>query len=613
MAKRQLLQGWRRVLANGAGGIAPELVAGTAKALVGIGSATAALTRTVLLNGWLQAGRQAPSIPLVTSQHGSLRPASVHQRKLTEPLTARRCSHSIFMRCRSAVSHVTDELLGGPAVLVLVVAMALLHVHMPVVVHSDVLSGVRVLPNTVRSNHGVGLIRCQAIHLSARRHRVLLAGHVRRDQARGQPALVDNVKSILEPWRHSRLLRLLHLQLLVVIRDHLAELLQLVDLLLLSDGLQLYLLFLCLEADDLLLVVLEGLLALKQLLVLPLPVLDLLLYLLIEAVDHQLLLGLLFVECFCALLRLSLEVMAQVFLDFGILVLVLVVRSDQHLDVAVDLVVFLVEAHISLNQSAHVLRAQLRLAGRDLCALPSHLHALPLLLDLLVLIGHFSKLILRSNDLQLQRLPSLLQRLNLLITLLLLLQIVLLQHLETVLVVLRRLLDLAPLILHALDLATKSLDLLLEVLNALLPLRLLLLLLVHLVLQFAPHGVLLGEDLLQLVFFEADGGDLLVGAVDVLGEGIFTLEGGGVGLLELGVELLDGFGLCLDLADEVLDAELDGGLGEVWDSQGDGGVGGLVQVQVLGEIDSGGEVVVYGVICVVGRLVWAESLEVRRV
>lgn len=95
---------------------------------------------------------------------------------------------------------------------------------------------------------------------------------------------------------------LLSLQLMVVVGNHLAELGQLLDLFSLCDGLQLNLLLLSLEADDLLLVILKGLLALEELLVFLLPVLDFVLYLLVEAVDDQLLLGLDITELFSPLL-----------------------------------------------------------------------------------------------------------------------------------------------------------------------------------------------------------------------------------------------------------------------------------------------------------------------
>lgn len=140
--------------------------------------------------------------------------------------------------------------------------------------------------------------------LRARRHRVLLAcRRVGREQSiRRQPTLARGLCGVFYSLRKRKLVGLLSLQLMVVVGNHLAELGQLLDLFSLCDGLQLNLLLLSLEADDLLLVILKGLLALEELLVFLLPVLDFVLYLLVEAVDDQLLLGLDITELFSPLL-----------------------------------------------------------------------------------------------------------------------------------------------------------------------------------------------------------------------------------------------------------------------------------------------------------------------
>lgn len=218
-------------------------------------------------------------------------------------------------------------------------------------------------------------------------------------------------------------------------------------------------------------------------------------------------------------------------MDLRVFVLVLVVRCDQDLDVAVDLVVLFGQEDVPLDQGAYVLRAQVGLAPRSLRAFARQPHGVPLLLDLLAPLRRLAQLILHVDHLQLQHLCPLLQSLNLLVALLLLLQIVLLQNLEAALIVLRRLLDLAPIISHVLNLAAESLNLRLQLPDALEALFFLPPLLIDLVLQLAAHRVLLGEHLLQLVLLEAHRGDLLVGPVDVLGEGGLSLEGGGAGLL----------------------------------------------------------------------------------
>lgn len=96
-------------------------------------------------------------------------------------------------------------------------------------------------------------------------------------------------------------------------------------MLLLRDGLELDLFFLGLQGDDLFLMILECLLAFEELFVLPLPILDLVLYLLVEAIDDQLLLGLQLLELLDAVLRQLLELLAELFLNVGALVLILIV------------------------------------------------------------------------------------------------------------------------------------------------------------------------------------------------------------------------------------------------------------------------------------------------
>lgn len=170
--------------------------------------------------------------------------------------------------------------------------------------------------------------------------------------------------------------------------------LELVDLLLLGYSLELNLFFLGFKSDDLFLMILKCLLAFEELFVPPLPVLDLVLYLLVEAVDDQLLLGLLLLELLDTELRLLLEFLAEIFLDLGALVLILIVRGDQNLNISVHLIILFVEARVLLHQRAYIFLTQLSLAGRRLRALLHLLHSLPPFLHLLKLFHHFPKLVL---------------------------------------------------------------------------------------------------------------------------------------------------------------------------------------------------------------------------
>ena len=134
----------------------------------------------------------------------------------------------------------------------------------------------------------------------------------------------------------------------------------------------------------------------------------------------------------------------------------------------------------------------------------------------------------------------------------------LLEHLETAFVVLCRLLYLTPLILHTLDGARQPLGLLVHPGNLLLPFDLYLLLLFDLHLELPAHAILLLEHLFELLSLKARSSDLHVGSRDLRCQFILP----GRCLCELGVEpglqILQGSGLGVLLADQVLKAEMDG-------------------------------------------------------
>ena len=171
--------------------------------------------------------------------------------------------------------------------------------------------------------------------------------------------------------------------------------------------------------------ILDSLLALEELLLLLIPVLDLVLHLLAKAIECHLLLHFQFLLLSFKLLgRPQLqprEVFLEVLLYFDVLFLVGVVGCDQNLDVAVDLVVLLVELRVPLDQRAYVFGAQLSLARGALSAFPGPLNTLPLLTELFVLASHIVEFILVIQDFELQGLAFFAEGLDLLITLLLLL------------------------------------------------------------------------------------------------------------------------------------------------------------------------------------------------
>ena len=90
--------------------------------------------------------------------------------------------------------------------------------------------------------------------------------------------------------------------------------------------------------------------------------------------------------------------------------------------------------------------------------------------------------------------------------------------------------------------------------------------------------------MLELVLFETHGGDLLVGAIDILREGRLSARSGGTRLLQLGLEVKDRLGLGLDLLDKILDALLDRCLREIWNPQGGRGILSTVQSQLSREL-----------------------------